>query len=150
SRPEMQTKKQVDARAEFDQADALPARDRVSSRLIADDPPRHSARDLFHDDRARGALDGEGSLLVLVRGLRTAGNQKTPGDVLDARDRAGDRRAVHVNVENIEKNTHLPCRAAGKFKPDEIDHAAIGGRNQSLAGTGSLRITEKVKGEEPE
>src|SRR5579872_1873860 len=92
--------KMIDAAAEHDQPDALAHLDSIVRAYAAHDSPCEVARDL-HDAVAPSggvAKDHQVALVVCVR-IVTKSGAKFARRMLDHRNFAADRRAVHMNIE---------------------------------------------------
>src|ERR1019366_10425946 len=66
------TEQDIDARTEFDEADALTSGDPIAGLLAENDAPGDQAGDLLEDDRGAVALDGDDVLLIGLRALFAA------------------------------------------------------------------------------
>jgi hypothetical protein len=141
----LRSEEDVAARAEFDQADALADGDVVAGLFSEDDAACDQAGDLFEDHGGAIAGDGDDVLFVIARALFTASHQELALLVLDLLDGAADGCAVHVNVENVQKDTQAVEPALGF----DGDHFAVGGRDGDRPG-GNLAfgIAEEIEAEE--
>ena len=99
-----ESKMNINARAEFDEADALAAGNRVSYFEVEDDAAGDQAGDLLEDDGAAFAFDGDNVLLVFVGRVWGHGIEKFAALVVDIADDSSDRRAIDVHVEDVEEN----------------------------------------------
>src|ERR1017187_5640303 len=95
------TEEHIHARSEFNQADAFAGLDGVAPLFPADDAPRDQTGNLREDHARAVTFHRKDILLVLGAGAFLAGHQELPFVVLDVHDFAGDRRAIHVYVEDI-------------------------------------------------
>ena len=91
-------------RTKFDQSHALPALDMISDFLVEDDAAREQSCDLLEDDGLPVAFDRDNVLLVLFGRGRIHGIEKLSVLIMDFPDHAGQRGAVHVDIEDIEKD----------------------------------------------
>src|SRR5487761_1919293 len=148
----------IDARAEADEAVALPAREFVSRLYVAQDAPRDQARHLHAGDVNAGVgSDPQRIALVFGRCLVQRGIDETAGVVKDLLYLAVHRRAIGVNVEHVHEYADLD-RVAVEIGVAHFLHchdAAVRGRHHRLRITRHLarRIAEKLQhehGDEPE
>ncbi len=118
----------VDARAEFDEAHALGRIENVAGPFVTDDPARDQSGDLLENYLSAPAADDafhrDHVLLIGLAGFFFTGYQELALLVSDARDFSRDGRAVHVHVEDVEKDTDAAgARGVGL----DGDHLAVGG-----------------------
>src|SRR5579863_5624159 len=134
-------KDHVDARAKLDETDAFAGRDSVPGLLGADNAPRNQARDLFEHDACAVAFNGQRVLLVGDGRQFLARYQEPALLILDAGDGAADGGPVHVNIEDVQENTHALFREA--FRPYR-NHLAVSRRDgHRPSGDLPFRITEE-------
>src|SRR5436309_399732 len=93
----------VDARAEADQTDAVALLDLRALRDVGDDAAGHRAGDLDHFDVTEFGVEVPDDALVVLALLVERRNEPA-GDVLDRGHRAGERRAVDVDVERAHED----------------------------------------------
>ena len=74
-------------------------------------------------------LNGDRVLLVAVGAGRVHGIEKLSGLIMRAANDAGCRRAVHVDIEDIEKNAYAFKGSAFDFNCRNVGDFAVGGRN---------------------
>src|SRR5215472_2638352 len=152
--PQFQRRSQqdIDARAEFDQTDALPALQRVTHALPEYDTAREEASDLPHHDRACGALQGEDILLILDRGALAAGNSE-PALLIDhVAHRSRNGRAIDVHIDRRHEDADAARGPTCETFFGNLDHAAVrGGNNRGgVCGRSAFGIAEKIEDEEGE
>src|ERR1035438_401134 len=139
----LRAEKHIHARAELDQADALALGHQVAGLLVEYDAPGNQAGDLLEDYRGTLAPHGDHVLFVFRGALLAARHVKLPLAVAHLGDGAGDRRAIHVHVENVQEDAD--ARLGGGL-PFQRHHLAIGRRYRHRTGRNqALRIAEEVK-----
>src|ERR1700678_2131631 len=94
----------IDARSEFDQADTLPASEPVSDLEVENNAARDEPGDLLEDHGTRFTFDSHDVLLVLFGGMGGHGVEEQAALIADVADDSGNRRAIDVDIKNIEKN----------------------------------------------
>src|ERR1017187_6589268 len=140
------TEQDVDARTEFDEADALTGGDSIAGLLAENDTAGDQAGDLLEDHRGADALHGDDVLLIGLRTLFAAGDVEASRLVADVADNAGDGRAVDVDIENIEKDADAEERGALRLHGN---HFAVGGRyGHPAGGDGAGGIAEEIEAEQ--
>src|SRR5581483_9215830 len=139
----------IHARAEFDHAHTLAARHEVADFLVKDNSPRQQAGDLLKDDHLPAALHGDDILLVAAGALGSHGVPEQTFAIAPAANDAGNRRAVHVDVKDAEKDTDARARPAIEIHRDNIRDAPIGGRDYRpfQCGNGALGIAKEPEKE---
>src|SRR5260370_8599172 len=143
----LRTEEDVATRAEFDQPDALADGDLVAGFLSEEDATRDQLGDVFEDDRGAVAGDGDDILFVIARTFFAAGHQELALLVQHLLDGAADGGAVHVHVEDVEKDTQAIEPAFGF----DGDHFAVGGRDGNRSGRNlAIGIAKEIKAEEGE
>src|SRR5665213_3109645 len=122
----------VDARAEFDEADALAAVHAIALAEVEHDAPRDKAGNLLESDFIPVTLYGDDVLLVLVGGSGVHRVEVLTLLVAHGRELAGDGRTIHVDIEDVEKDADALARALRGGDDGGLGDAAIAGRhNQS-------------------
>src|SRR5207302_1747823 len=100
----------IDTRAEFHQSDPLACFHDIAGFFVTNDAPRDEPGDLLeHHARlsaAHHAIDSDHVLLIRARRVLAAGNQELALLVGYAGNFARNRRAIHVDVEDIQKDTY--------------------------------------------
>src|ERR1017187_4489706 len=140
------TEQDVDARAEFDEADALTGGDSIAGLLAENDTAGDQAGDLLEDHRGAVALNGDDVLLIGLRALFTAGDVEASLLVADVADGAGDGRAVDVDIEDIQKDADAQERGALRLYGN---HFAVGRRNSHGARWDeAIGIAEEIQAEQ--
>src|SRR5262249_7009480 len=96
---------------------------------IENDTPRQQSGDLLEDYSLAFAFHRHCVLLIHFRTSRTARIEKLAALIAHAANRSGDRRPVHVYIEDAEKNanSNMPIAAGRKWR--YISNLAIPGRN---------------------
>src|SRR2546430_1113995 len=138
-------KKNIHSRAELDQSDSLSAFYPIACFFREHNPTRQKPRDLLERYSLSFAFDFDDVLFILFRGSQIHGVPELSRLIADFPDYPSGRRTVHMNIENVKKNTDacLPdtiCR----HRPDSCNfsigsrhHCHRRGRNRPL------RITEE-------
>src|SRR3954464_14723659 len=129
---------EVDTRAEADQTDTVTLLDLRALRDIGHDAAGHRAGDLDHLDVAEFGVEVPDYALVVLALLVERRNEPT-GDVLDRRHRAGERRAVDVDVERAHEDRD--AGAAVLPRHDALHHA-VGGRDDPARGDLTLGVAQ--------
>ena len=154
--PELRVGRQEDVHAgsEFHQADAFAAPEDVSLAHAAHDSAGQDPDDLPDDHPTSTVIDPDLVQLVVAGGLAVCG-QEPAGAVLDARDVAIHRRAVHVYVERRQEDRDL--RPVAGRRPPAVarprdHHLPVGRRHDEpgIGGNASLRVAEEEREEPPE
>ena len=125
----------IDARAETDEAEALANRKLLALAHEADDAARHEPGDLHDAETSLRRVDHEAVALIVLARLVEIGVDEETRTIGDARDAAGDRRAVHMHVEDAHEDgdalqrlgaeTELGRRQVESHGTDD----AVGGRD---------------------
>ena len=139
----------VDARPEFDQADALAARDAVADFQVEHDAARDQAGDLLENYGAAFAFYGHDVLLVLVGAGGAHGVQEFSTLIAYIADDARDGRAIDVDVEDVQKNADAGALGSPDFDDGYVGDFAVA-RGDDGAGNVwdlALRITKKPDAE---
>src|ERR1022692_1071164 len=132
-------------RAEFDQPDALALADFIAHLNTAYDAACDQAGDLL--ERHGGALapHRDNVLFVIPRALLAAGHQEPAFLILHLLDHPADGSAVHMNVENVQKDTQ-PVSPVLRFHGH---HLAVRRRYRHRPGRNlALRIAEEIQAEQ--
>ena len=108
--------KDVHARSEPHQADAFAAFEHLTFADPTHDPARQDSNHLPEHDGLSVVVDPDFIQLVVVRPF-VVGRQKLAGAIVDARDTAGDRRAVDVHIHRRQKNRDLLPRPGRRPAP---------------------------------
>src|SRR5579871_2606503 len=141
----LRPKKDVDAGAKLDQPHALSLAHRVPGVLIENDAARDQSGDLREGDAGSVARYAHRVALVLRAGRFFAGHQELSLCIFDFGDAARDRRAIHVHVEDIQKNAD--ARRAGAVG-DYAHYFPVGRRHHhGTLGNGPFRVAKEVKAE---
>src|SRR6202158_5119418 len=139
----------IHARAKLDEANPLAAGYPVFHFKIENDTARDQAGDLLEYYGTVLAFNGDDVLLVLLRRMRSHGVVKLAAPIAHVADHACDRRAVHVHIEDAEKDADpVPRNSVGSHQR-YVGHFAIAGRND-CPGEGwdlALWIAEKPQKE---
>src|ERR1700694_2245400 len=143
----------VHARPKLDKPNSLAAGYMVSHFEIENDTARDQACDLLEDHGTalafNLAFNGDDILLVLLRRIGLHGVEELAALIAHVADHASNRRAVHVHIEDAEKDADPVPRSSSGSHLRYIGHFAVSGRNN---GTGKRRnlalgITEKPQKE---
>src|ERR1019366_7399193 len=135
----------IAARAEFDQPRALALADFIAHLNTAYDAARDQAGDLFERHGRALAPHRDDVLFVIPRALLAAGHQKLAFLILPLLDHPADGRAVHMNVENVQKNTE----AVPTVLRFHRHHLAVRRRDRHRTGRNlALRIAEEIQAEQ--
>src|ERR1700680_4867215 len=94
----------IHARAEFDEPDPFALGDPVARLLGKHNAAGNQPRNLLEHNACALTLHGKEVLLVLYGALLAAGHQKLSLLILHIANGAANRRAVYVNVEDVEEN----------------------------------------------
>src|ERR1022692_3397365 len=132
-------------RAEFDQPDALALADFIAHLNTAYDAACDQAGDLL--ERHGGALapHRDNVLFVIPRALLAAGHQKPAFLILHLLDHPADGSAVHMNVENVQKDTEA-VPAVFRF---HRHYLAVRRRHRHRSRWNlALRIAEEIQAEQ--
>src|ERR1019366_7599449 len=134
----------IAARAEFDQPDALALADFIAYLNTAYDAARDQAGDLFEGHGGAVAPPRDSVLFVTPRALPAAGHQKPAFFVPHLLDPPADGCAVHMNVENVQKDTE----AVPPVLRFHHHHLAVGRRYRHRTRRNlALRIAEEIQAE---
>src|SRR6266852_8268519 len=139
----------IHARAKLDDPNPLAAGYPISYFKIENDTARDQAGDLLEDYGTAFAFHGDDVLLVLLRRMRCHGVEELATLVAHVADHAGNRRAVHVHIEDAEKNADPVPRSSVHGRQRNIGHFTIAGRNDGPGDRGNLAlgITEEPQKE---
>ncbi len=145
----LRSENHIDTGAELDEANALARFHNVAGLFVDDDSSRDEPCDLFEGDlrlnAADFALHRENALLIGVAGFGFARDQELAFLVIDAGDFAGDRRAIHVDVEDVEEDADA-SRALGVWS--DGDHFAVSGRDRERTHRGdTFGIAKEIQAE---
>ena len=141
----LRTEHHIHARTELDQSDALPGRDFIPGLLVAHNPPRNQAGNLLKHHARAVAFHLHRVLLVCDGSQFLARHQEPAFLILHARDGAADGRAIHVHVEDVQKNTDALLGDALRAHRHDL---AIGRRDSHRTSRNlALRIAEKIQAE---
>src|SRR5260370_32543217 len=110
----------IHARAKCDEPNPLAAGYPISYFKIENDTARDQAGDLLEDYGTAFAFHGDDVLLVLLRRMRCHGVEELATLVAHVADHAGNRRAVHVHIEDPEKN------------PDPLPRSSVHSRQRTI------------------
>ena len=94
--------------------------------MIEDDSPRDQSRNLLENDLHPLAMHGHNILFVAVGALLVHRIQKFPFLIANSSDLSRDRRAVHMHIEDIEKNADALAGPVGRFNPHRLCHKPVG------------------------
>ena len=135
--------------AEADESVALAARDERARRQVADDAPGDEPGDLHEAHVPARRAHGDRGLDVVARGLVFPGGEEFSRAAGHVDDLAGDGGAVDVDVEDREEDADLRAAVGAG---DDLDHPAVGGRDQRLRVGGDRpdRVAEKPGDEQRE
>src|SRR5947209_12532518 len=97
-------KDHVSTRTKFNQSNALAARKRIPHFFSEDNAPRQQSGNLLEDHSLPFALDGHDVLFVGIRRGCAHGIGKLSAPVNNLPDHTGNRRAVYMNIKNVEKD----------------------------------------------
>src|ERR1035441_5206484 len=132
-------------RAELDQPDALALADLIAHLNTAYDAACNQAGDLFEHHGRALAPHRDHVLFVVPRALLAAGHQKPAFFVLHLLDHPADGCAVHMNVENVQKDTDAVPPALGFDR----HHLAVRRRYRHRPRRNlPLRIAEEIQAEQ--
>src|SRR5450755_2230726 len=121
----------IHARAKLDEPHALAAGHVVSHFKVENDAARDQAGNLLKYYGTAFAFDSNDVLFILLRRMRAHGVEELAALIAHVADHAGDRRAVHVHIEDAEEDADpVPGSAIGSHQRD-IGHFAIAWRNYS-------------------
>src|SRR5690242_19790615 len=129
----------VHARAEADQTDPVTLLDLRPLRDVGHDAAGDGAGDLDHLDVTELGVEVPDDALVVLALLVERRNEPT-GDVLDGRHRAGERRAVDVDVEWAHEDRDA---GASVLPRHDALHHAVGGRDDTALGDLTLGVAEE-------
>src|SRR5882757_5076670 len=129
----------VDARAEPDQTDPLALLDLRTLRDVGNDTAGDRAGDLDHLDVTELGVEVPDDALVVLALLVERRNEPT-GDVLDRRHRAGEGRAVDVDVQRAHEDRDA---GASVLPGHDALHHTVGGRDDPALGDLALRVPEE-------
>src|SRR6266446_1023309 len=139
----------IHARAKLDEPNPLAAGYPVSYFKIENDAARDHAGDLLEDYGTAFAFHGDDVLLVLLRRMRSHGVEELAAPIAHVADHSGNRRAVHVHIEDAQKNADPVPRSSVHGSQRNIGHFTIAGRNDGPRDCGNLAlgITEEPQKE---
>jgi len=142
-------KPDVHAGAEAHEADAFAAEDGFAGLFPGDHATSDEAGNLFELDVTAGSSEREDILFVLGRGLGVPCGQKFAGKIFYSGDRAGERRAIDVDVPDGEEDADACAWATCVFFGRDHNDAAVGGRNDgvSVGREGTVGVAKKRKAE---
>src|SRR2546427_406311 len=98
-------KKNIHSRAELDQSDSLSAFYPIACFFREHNPTRQKPRDLLERYSLSFAFDFDDVLFILFRGSQIHGVPELSRLIADFPDYPSGRRTVHMNIENVKKNT---------------------------------------------
>src|SRR5260370_14174721 len=119
----------IHARTKLDEANPLARGYVVSHFKIENDAARDQAGDLLEYYGTAFALNGNDVLLVLLRRIRLHGVEELAALIAHVADHARNRRAVHVHIEDTEKNADAVPRSSASGHDRYIGHFAVSWRN---------------------
>src|SRR5204863_4682871 len=138
-------KKNIHSRTELDQSDALSAFYPIACFFREHNPTCQKPRDLLERYSLSCAFDFDNVLFIVFGGRQIHGVPELSRLIADFPDDPRGRRAIHVNIKNVKKNTDASL-------PDAIFRHRPDSRNFSIGrryyGSGRvrnvpLRITEE-------
>src|SRR6266852_3206334 len=139
------TELHIDSRSELDHPDALAGSDRIARLLVEYDAARDQSGDLLKGHTGTIAVDGDRVLFILRRGFLFTGHQELSLLVADLRDFAGDGRAVHVDVEDIQEDADAGSPWSIGFHRHDF---AVGGRDSYRTGrNAAIGVAKEIKAE---
>ena len=131
--------------AELDQADPLPALHKIAYLKAEDDAPRQQSGDLFEAHIELIALHGHQILLVFFRRLGVERIQVLAFLIPNLAHRAGNGRAVDMNIEDAEEDTQADTLSSRRLDAGDLGDFAIRRRNHQacLDRHGTLGIAKE-------
>src|SRR5208337_3283166 len=138
----------INARAKLDEPNPLAAGHVVSHVTIENDTAGDEAGDLLEDYGTARAFHGDDVLLVLLRRIRSHSVEELAALIAHVADHAGNRRAVHVHIEDAEEDADPVPRSPAGSHQRYIGHFAIAGRNDRSRDGGNLALGVAEKPEE--
>ncbi len=141
----------IHTRSELDQANALPARNRVAHLEVEHNAARDQARNLFEDHGAAFAFHSHNVLLIFISRVRCHCVEKLPPLVAYIANHSSNRRAIHVHIENAEKDADPRLSYAAGIDSRNVRHFAVARRNNSARRVWdlALRVAENHKQKAP-
>ncbi len=140
----MRRKDYIRTRTKLDQPDALAALQLVANFLIEHDAAGQQSGNLLEDHNAGVAAQRDDVLLVLIGRNRAHGIAELAFLVAHLFNYAAYRRAVHVNVEYVQKDADARVRLSIDLANGDIGDLAVGGRDYRAldSGNATLRIAK--------
>src|SRR5271156_5420072 len=122
----------VGPRPEFDQPHTLTAIEAVAYFRIKDDAPGQQSGNLLENDSPSVTFHADDILFILFGGSFIHRVQKFSTLITNLADKAGDRRTVHMNVKNTQKDADAKLFFTAYGYPRNICDLPIRGRNYCI------------------